>query len=221
MLLSLQACLGGRGSLSMVMIDRLLIVLRDRLESVLQAAKYQPDKWVVLANPIEPDGTPTDGISNKLVMFVVSLQHDASTGTYAAPAQGRNDLYPISAPPLMMDAFFLLTANFTGVNYPAGLEMMSRAISYFQSNPVITHAEAPDLPEEVDRVAVEFVSLDFAQANNLLMLTGLKCFPFLLYRIRRLPFAGPAILGVAQPVRAIDPPVEPATAHDAAQTAAA
>jgi hypothetical protein len=203
------------------MIDQLLIVLRDRLETVLQAAKREPQNWVVLANPIEPDGTPTDGISNKLVMFVVSLQHDASTGAYAAPTAGRNDVFPISAPPLMMDAFFLLTANFTGVNYPAGLEMMSHAISFFQSNPVFTHADSPDLPGDVDRLMVEFVSLDFAQANNLLMLTGLKCFPFLLYRIRRLPFAGPAILGVAPPVRSVNHPADPAMGADAATTAAA
>jgi len=189
----------------MVLIDKLLIILRDRLEAVLQAAQSQPDKLVVLANPIEPDGTPTDGISNKLVMFVVSLQHDASTGTFVSPVLGRNDTYPISAPPLIMDAFFLLTANFTGINYPEGLAMMSRAISFFQSNPVFTHADSPTLPPEVDRMVVEFVSLDFAQANNLLMLTGLKCFPFVLYRIRRLTFSGPAILGVSPSVRAVAP----------------
>jgi hypothetical protein len=210
----------------MVMINKLLIVLRDRLESVLQASQYQPDEnWVVLANPIEPDGSPTEGISNKLVMFVVSLQHDPSTGTFANPKIGTNDTYPINAPPLVIDAFFLLTANFTGKNYPAGLEMMSRAISFFQSNPVFTHSDSPELPEDVDRMMVEFVSLDFGQANNLLMLTGLKCFPFLLYRIRRLAFSGPAILGVSPPVRSVDQPVDPADERrreqDAAKRAAA
>jgi hypothetical protein len=203
-----------------VLINKLLVILRDKLETVLQAAQYQPDKWVVLANPIEPDGTPTDGISNKLVMFVVSLQHDASTGTFATPVMGRNEIFPIMAPPLVMDAFFLLTANFTGMNYPAGLEMMSRAISFFQSTPVFTHADAPDLPEDVDRMMVEFVSLDFAQANNLLMLTGLKCFPFVVYRIRRLTFAGPAFLGVAQPVRGVEPTADPATDRPADAMAA-
>lgn len=199
------------GAVVMVMINKLLIVLRDRLESVLQAVQYQADEqWVKLANPTEPDGSPTDGITNKIIMFVVSLQHDASTGTFASPKLGTNDTYPVNAPPLMIDAFFLLAANFTGNSYPAGLEMMSRAISFFQSNPVFTHADSPELPEDVDRLVVEFVSLDFAQANNLLTLTGLKCFPFLLYRIRRLDFSGPAILGVSPPVRSVDQPVDPA-----------
>jgi len=193
------------GELLMVPIDKLLMILRDKLESVLQAAQYQADKWVVLTSPIEPDGSPTDGISNKLVMFVVSLQNDAATGTFVPARQGAGDLYPISAPPLTIDTFVLLTANFTGMNYPAGLEMLSRAVSFFQSNPVFNHSNTPELPDGIDKMMVEFVSLDFAQANNLLMLTGLKCFPFLLYRIKRLTFSDSAISGVSPPIRAMTP----------------
>lgn len=186
--------------------------IRDRLEETLQAARRQPEEWVVLTNPVEPDGSPAPGINNKIVVSLVSLQHDAGTGTYVAAALGRGDKYPITSAPLTLDLFFLLTANFTGANYPAGLAMMSRAVAYFQATPVITAAQAPDLPPDVDRLTIEFVSLDFAEANHLLMLTGVKSFAYALYRVRRLAFSGQAISGVAPVVRAPAPAAGPIAA---------
>jgi hypothetical protein len=188
-----------------VLINTLLVILREKIEAVLQTARAQEDKWIVLENPVEADGTPADGIHNKIVMSVMSIQSDASTSAFVQANMGSNDQYAVTSPPLHLDVYFLLTANFSAANYADGIGMMSRVISYFQEKPVFTHADTPDLPDEMEKLAVEFVSLDFTQANNVMTLTGLKCFPFLLYRIRRVPFAGPAIAGVAPAVRAADP----------------
>ncbi len=189
----------------MVMMNKLLAILQEKLENVLQIAKYRAEGWVSLTNAIEADGSPAEGINNKLVMCLVFLQSDASTGAFVKPIIGQGDAYPAGSPPLVLDAYFLLIANFTGMNYPAGLEMMSRAIACFQETPVFTRDDAPDLPADVDKMVVEFFSMDFAQASYLLTMTGLKCLPFALYRIRRLTFSGPAIHGVSQPVRGTDP----------------
>jgi hypothetical protein len=186
--------------------------IRDRLEEVLQAARRQPEQWVVLTNPVELDGSPTPGINNKIVISMVSLQHDAVTGTFVAASLGKGDNYPTTSAPLSLDVFFLLTAHFTGANYPAGLAMMSRAIAYFQATPVITAADAPNFPPDIDRMTIEFVSLDFAEANHLLMLTGVKSFAYALYRVRRLAFSGQAITGVAPIVRAPAPAAGPIAA---------
>ena len=145
------------------------------------------------------------GIDNKIVMSIVSIQANSSTSAYAPPNMGAGDLYPLASPPLHIDVYFLLAANFAADNYAEGVGMMSRIISYFQEKPVFTHDDTPDLPDEMERLAVEFVSLDFTQANNVVTLTGLKRFPFLLYRIRRVPFAGPAIAATWPAVGSADP----------------
>jgi hypothetical protein len=192
------------------MINLLLVRLQKKLEELLQAANFDRQDWIALENPVGADGTPAEGKDDKILMSVMSIQADTSTGAFTPASLGKGDLYPLSSPPLHLDVYFLIAANFRPSNYAEGIGMLSRIISYFQEKPVFTRADMPDLPDEMDKLAVEFVSLDFTQANNVAALTGLKQFPFLLYRIRRVPFAGPAILGVQPPVRSIDP------AHDAA-----
>ena len=189
----------------MILINQLLTILQERIEAVLQASRSQEEKWVALENPVEADGTPAEGIADKIVMSVMSIQADASTGAFVQPAMGNGDLYPIASPPLHLDVYVLLTANFSGPNYAEGIGMLSRIISYFQEKPVFTRTDAPTLPDEMERLVVEFVSVDFAQANNIATLTGMKKYPFLLYRIRRVPFAGPAIAGVAPAIKAAQP----------------
>ena len=59
--------------------------------------------------------------------------------------------------------------NFTGSNYPTGLDMLSHTITFFRENPVLP----PDL----------------AKTNELMAMLDLKYLPSALYRIRRLAFA--------------------------------
>jgi hypothetical protein len=100
----------------------------------------------------------------------------------------------------------MLTANFTDQNYSTGLALLSSAISAFQQNPIFTRADTPGLPEEADKLTVDFVSLDVAQMSQLLTAIGTKYLPMACYRVRRIPFAGPATAGVAVPVLSADPP---------------
>jgi Pvc16 N-terminal domain len=194
-----------------VLIDQLLKILQEKLEALLQAARSDQEKWIILENPVTADGSPTDSSNNKIVMSLLSIQADSSTGAFTPPAMGRGDLFPLASPPLHLDVYFLLAANFPPDNYTEGVGMMSRIISYFQEKPVFTHADTPKLPDEMDRLAIEFVSLDFTQANNVATLAGLKRFPFLLYRIRRVPFAGPAIAAAWPAIGSAEP--EAATAR--------
>lgn len=95
----------------------------------------------------------------------------------------------------------MVAANFTAANYGAGLSRLSTAICYFQETPVFTRENTPALPANLDRLTVEFVSLDFAQMGHLLTATGSKYRPSAVYRLRRLPFVGAPLGGIAPPVR--------------------
>lgn len=189
----------------MVMIDAVLAMLRDRLELVLQNADPRPEKWVSITNIVNQDGSVADDAKNKVVLSVVSLQSDTSTSSYAAPSLGQDDKYPVAPPPIFVDVYLLVMAHFSGGNYQAGIGMLSRAIAFFQETPVLTPLSAPGLPGEMEKLAIEFVNLDFAQANHVLAASGLKAFPFVLYRLRRLPFAGQAPAGTAAAVRSVAP----------------
>src|SRR5215210_5300754 len=99
------------------MIDHLLKILQKKLESLLQAARSEQGNWILLENPAAADGAPAEGTDNKIVMSVMSIQADSSTGAFAAPNMGAGDLYPVASPPLHLDVYFLLAANFRADNY--------------------------------------------------------------------------------------------------------
>src|SRR3954470_8844351 len=177
----------------MVVISQLLLVIRDRLEAVLRANRPQSEKWVTIANPVEMDGTAAEGLVNKIILSLVSLQAHPTSSAFAPAQPGPNNSYPVGRPRLILDGYLLVAPNFTGLNYLDGLGLLSEIISYFQEMPVLSPEDVPELPDDCPRIALEFVSLDFAQANNLMMIVGIKCFPFLLYRLRGLDLDGAAI----------------------------
>lgn len=190
----------------MVLINHLLLVIRDRLESVLQTSHPQSEKWVAVANPVEMDGTTTEGLANKIVLVLVSLQAHPTSSAFASVQPGANNYYPVGKSRLVLDGYLLVTPNFTGANYLNGVGLLSEVISYLQETPILSPEEIPELAADCPRIALEFVSLDFTQANNLMMIVGIKCFPFLLYRLRGLNMDGRAISGVAPAVLAIASP---------------
>jgi hypothetical protein len=168
----------------MAILDEVLRLVCDGLEAVLQAAEARPGPWVALSNLPEPGGSPPADLDGRLVVSLLALQAvpTASNPFTTQPGDGRRQ-----APPLWLDANVIVLANFSGRDYPRGLAMLSRAVSFFHERPVLSAAEMPGLPPQVDKVAVEFVSLDLPTAAALLP-PGLRTLPFALYRLRRLPF---------------------------------
>jgi hypothetical protein len=169
----------------MAMLDEVLKSLCGRLEAALQAAEARSEPWVALSNLVGPDGSPAAGLDDKIVVSLLALLADkgGSSPFTTQPADGR----PPPPPPLWLDAYVVVLANFSGAAYLSGLEMISRAISFFQERPVFPRGEMPELPAQVDKLFVEFVSLDLPTAAALLP-EGLRTLPFALYRLRRLPF---------------------------------
>jgi hypothetical protein len=187
------------------MINDILLSMKARIELALQAAQDRDDDWISFCNLFGLDGNPADELSGKIVMSVASLQTDASVGTFSPPRAGPGGSFPVTTAPLYLDAYVLFVSCFTGQNYPAGLGILSRIASYLQENPVFEAAESPEIGDRMGKLAIEYASLDFAQAAHLSSLMGIKSLPFLLYRLRRLPFAGPAISAVAPAVERAPP----------------
>lgn len=138
-------------------------------------------------------------------MSVASIQNDTSMSTFTPPRAGVRDQYAISSAPLFLDVYILFVSCFVGSTYQIGLGLLSRIIGYLQEYPVFDEAGSPDIARQMGRLGIEYVSLDLTQSSNFASLMGLKGLPFLVYRLRRLPFDGPAIAGVAPAVRSTQP----------------
>lgn len=178
----------------MAVLDEGLAVFCDRLEIALQAAEGRPEPWVVLANLVEPDGSPQAGLDDRIVVSLVSLQAvPGGSATFAQPSDASR--WQPSVPPLHIDVYVVVVANFAGPDYRSGLAMIARAMSLFHETPVFTRADTPELPDGTERLAVEFVSLDFSAAHDLLP-ARVRAMPFALYRLR-----GLALMEARHPIR--------------------
>lgn len=188
----------------MALLRATLEVLRRRLDAAFQAADPRSEEWVTLTSPVDLDGRVSDRARNKIAMILAGLHSEKTGGGHAGPVAVRGDQYAMMAAPLNLNLSLLFLANFSDENYATGLAMLSRTIAFFQEHPVFMAEQLPGLPDEVDRLALDFVSLDLTQTNHLMAMLGLKYLPSALYRMRTLSFAGTSFTSVAPQVRRAD-----------------
>lgn len=191
----------------MVMISDILLSVRDRIESALQAVQARDEEWIRLTNLTGLDGTTQPEIAGRIVMSLAALQHDTSLGSLPALRQGNGDDYAVHSAPQFLDAYVLFTSCFVDASYASGLAALSRIIEYLQEYPVFDSASSPAIGTRMGNLAIEIVALDLGQISHLATYTGLKGQPFILYRFRRLPFAGAAIAAMAPAVQEAPPPL--------------
>jgi hypothetical protein len=190
----------------MNIIQTSLTLIRDRLNEYFQAADPSPDAWVTLSNIVEQNGQMLDSTRNKIVIFLANIQQDTTISTWnpAKPVAGAK--FVLVPPPLYVNLYLLIYANFGGHNYPQGVGMISKAIQFFQENPYFTHRNLPGLPTAVDQLAFELTNLDAVGLSYLMGLAGVKYLPSLYYKVRTFPFQSdvvqqqaPAAQGYAVP----------------------
>ena len=183
-----------------------LELIRDALNAFLQNIHRRDDAWVVLSNLIDHDGHANDAARNAVVMFLANIQNETTVSTYRPTRATGGDDYVRVSPPLYVNLYVLLYANFLDANYHQGLALISRTISFFQQNPTFTHANLPKLDPSIDKLSFEMVSLDITDLNYLMALIGSKYLPSVYYKVRLIPFASDAIQAEVPPARGVNAP---------------
>lgn len=209
-------------------IQTTLEALRQRLDDTFQNADRRPDEWVLLSNLVDLEGHPFDGARNKLVLSLVNIAPETSLSASWGAAPTKGGSYVTTPPPLHVELFLLFTANFAGNNYPQGVGMISRTVSFFQQNPVFTRESAPELDPSISKLSLDLVRLDFADISHLVGVMGVRYLPMVCYRLRMLTFASAAFQAEVAAARGIStrggpaepaapaPPIQP-DVHDASK----
>jgi hypothetical protein len=186
-----------------------LEAVRQRLNEFLQAAEPRPEEWVVLSNLVDPEGKAYDGARNRLVLFLANVQKETVISTSRGMVPAGDSHYAMVAPPLYVNLYVLVFANFYDAGYAEGLRVLSLAISFFQKNPAFTSSTLPALPDGVDRLTWEMESLGPADLNYMVGLAGVKYLPSVVYKVRLLPFHSDAMQAQAPAVQGLQSPGRP------------
>lgn len=140
---------------------------------------------VAISNLLEQDGTVAGGVNNKLVMFLTNIQKD--TVPFRQPlgaAETVDGRAVVVAPPLYLNLYVMIAANFGGANYTEALKFISNAIAFFHRHPVFDRRNAPDLDKRIEKLILEIENLSIQDLSNLWGVLSGKYLPSILYKVR-------------------------------------
>lgn len=163
------------------MLDSTLTFLRDELNAYINL-KTSEDDTLVLSHLVGENG---EYQVDELGMCLVNIEEDRTS--QPLPRFEENQAGGISKklPPVSLNLYVLFAANWaTGTNYTEALKHIALVVTFFQSRNLFTPANSPGLPDTVEKLSAELVSLSFEQQNNLWGTLGAKYLPSVLYRLR-------------------------------------
>jgi hypothetical protein len=137
-------------------------------------------------------------------MLLANIKHETIISTYSPTVPVKGNQYGLITPPLYIDLFVLFFANFNDKNYPEGLGVISRTISFFQQNPWFTRENLPGLDPEIDKLTFEMVNLEMTDLNYLMGMIGAKYLPSVYYKVRVIPFRSDAMRAQVPPVHGVE-----------------
>lgn len=163
------------------MIGQVLAFLRRRLDASLRAQSVEEsatEKVVFI------DGDRMDPLQfqlNTVTLMLVNVREERvlrAADRYRQPTADGKSRY--SFPDIRLTLQLLFVASFKA--YDESWEQLSNVIEHFQRTPVYNRQNAPDLPEGVEKLLFELVSLDFAAQNEIWNALRVNYHPSVVYK---------------------------------------
>lgn len=159
-------------------------VVKDNLNTYLRQ-KYQLDEdIVVISNLVDLDGSIAINASNKIVISLVNLEKESTLIKGKSYKQQTNELFSVQNPPLFLNIYFVISANFSNTNYEEALKFLSSVLMYFQKTPVFNHNNMSNFPETIEKLIFEIVDMDFQELSHLWGIVTGKYIPSIVYKMR-------------------------------------
>ena len=166
------------------MIDKAMTFISDFLNTEIRLRYGIKEDIVIVGSLINLDGSVTENIENKIVGSIINLEHETtvkSLGNYVA--NGNNQFGKV-APPVFLNLYVLIAANYNSSNYMEALKMLSTVIGIFQANPYFTKQQNPTMPLPLERLTLEIFNLPINELSHIWSGIGAKYVPSILYKVR-------------------------------------
>lgn len=166
------------------MIDAALTQISQQLNQALRRRFRISDDLVALSSIHEQDGSVASHIADKLVVSLVNIEKETVTMQRGSREAASRDAF--LRPPICLNLIVMVSANFGSSNYAEALKLLSSCVSYFQSRPVLDHANTPDLDTRIEKLTLEIRNLDVTELSNLWGILSGRYMPSVLYKVRML-----------------------------------
>jgi hypothetical protein len=150
---------------------------------------------VVVSNLVELDGSVAPNANNKLVLTLANIEKDTLPFRPHTLARGRDERLLQTSPPLYVNLYLMMSANFGAGNYAEALKYISHAIAFFQQRPMFDQHNSPGLDERIERLVLDIENLPIADLNNMWSLLGGRYLPSMYYKVRMMAIDANALTG--------------------------
>lgn len=166
------------------MIQAALSHLANQLNAYLKRTNNLTEDIVVVSSLIESDGSAAPHTNNKLVLLLTNIEKDTVPQSNTSRAAGFDGRALVGSRSVYLNLSVMLAANFSGSNYAEALKFISKAIAFFQMQPVFDKQSSPDLDSRIDKLVLDIENLNIQDLSNLWGLLGGKYLPSVYYRVR-------------------------------------
>ncbi|OIQ03471.1 MAG: DUF4255 domain-containing protein [Zetaproteobacteria bacterium CG06_land_8_20_14_3_00_59_53] len=188
------------------MIYSALALIVNQLNDFLKRSFDLGEDVVVLSNLMEQDGTLAQNVGNKLVVSLINVEKETSTSR--DNSKGGAISLASSYPPLHLNLYVMVAANFSCANYAESLKFLSNAVAFFQRQPYFDHGVAPDMDRRISKLVLDVENLNVQDLSNLWGSLSGKYLPSVLYKVRMLSFDSGDILTQLTPIGGYESSVE-------------
>ena len=161
------------------MIDQALGVVAERLKGHL-AARYKMPDLVKLSPLTDVEGRPAKDAREGLVMFLTNIARD----TTPRPPPIRSGAQIQHAQPLHLDVYFMVASAYEPELYQEGLKLLSAVLMYFQTYPVMTRVNAPEMPAGLEQLSIEISNLRVEEMGQMWGNLGGRYVPSVMFKMR-------------------------------------
>ena len=168
------------------MIAKTLTFITDLLNQELKIIFGFNDNRVVASSLVNPDGSMPTNAENKIVISVVNLEQETSMksmGNYMTDGGGG---YGKIAPPVHINLYLLVSANYDSSNYVEANKVLSAIIGVFQANPYFNRQTNPEMQSPLEKLTMEIYNLPLNELSHIWSGIGAKYVPSIIYKIRML-----------------------------------
>lgn len=166
------------------MIDKALSFISNQLNQEIKMTYGLTEDMVIAGSLINPDGSVTDNMENKIVLSLINLEHETTTKSLGNYIENNDHDFAAVAPPVYLNLYLLVSANYNSANYLEALKMLSTVIAIFQGTPVFEKSNFPDMDPSVQRLTFEIYNLPINELSHIWSGIGAKYVPSIIYKVR-------------------------------------
>ena len=166
------------------MISKTLAFLSDLLNREIKMSYGFDRDRVVVSSLVNPDGMVSENIENKVVISVINIEHETTVKSMGNYITGGENKFGKTAPPVYLNLYLLISANFNSGNYLEALKMLSTVISIFQANTYFTKQNNPEMQNPLEKLTIEIFNLPLNELSHIWNGIGAKYVPSILYKVR-------------------------------------